>query len=85
MYPPVLLDIYHSFLQRCVVSQNKYQSLLKCGFKVYLYQKKKKKKKKIDVWKKSIAPTFREKGLSSNEIIHFKLKGLRGDYQIDPK
>ena len=33
---------------------------------------------------KSIAPTFREKGSSSNEIIHFKVKGLRGDYQIVP-
>ena len=32
----------------------------------------------IHLW--SIAPTFREKCLSSNEIIHFKVKGLRGDY-----
>ena len=28
----------------------------------------------------SIAPTFSEK-YSSNEIIHFKVKGLSGDYQ----
>ena len=28
--------------------------------------------------KKFIAPTFREKG-SSDEIMHFKVKGLRGD------
>ena len=32
-----------------------------------------------DTFKKFIAPTFREKGSSNNEIMHFKLKGLRGD------
>ena len=33
-----------------------------------------------DTVKKSIAPTFSEKCLLSNEKIHFKVKGLRGDF-----
>ena len=40
-------------------------------------------KKQMDLWKgyslESIAPTFSEKYSSSNEIIHFKVKGLRGE------